>query len=60
MKLTNIKLWDRIRLSDGREVNIHRGCRVGRSTEVYFYLHRMRRVFVSEQEVRTAPRVAVV
>ena len=45
MKLTRIKPWGRFRLEDGREVNIHRGSRVGRGTDVYFYLiHRGSRV----------------
>ena len=46
MKLTRIKLWGRFRLEDGREVNIHRGSRVGRGTDVYFYTESMRREYL--------------
>jgi hypothetical protein len=57
MKLTRIKPWGRFRLEDGREVNIHRGSRVGRGTDVYFYLNRMKRVLVSDLELSKATEI---
>ena len=57
MKLTRIKRWGRFRLEDGREVNVHRGSRVGRGTDVYFYLHRMNRVLISDLELSTATEI---
>jgi len=37
MKLTKIINWGRFRMADGREVNVKRGRRLGRGTDVYFY-----------------------
>jgi hypothetical protein len=57
MKLTNIINWGRFRLADGREVNVKRGRRLGRGTDVYFYLSRMQRVFLSDAEVSSATEI---
>lgn len=57
MKLTNIINYGRFRLADGREVNVKRGRRVGRGTDVYFYLARMQRVLLSDAEVSSATEI---
>ena len=57
MKLTNIKNWGRYRLPDGREVNVKRGRRLSRGVDVYFYLNRMSRVFISSDELSKSKEI---
>jgi hypothetical protein len=57
MKLTNIINWGRFRMADGREVNVKRGRRLGRGTDVYFYLSSMQRVLLSDAEVSSATEI---
>ena len=57
MKLTNIINWGRFRMADGREVNVKRGRRLGRGTDVYFYLNSMQRVLLSDAEVSSATEI---
>jgi hypothetical protein len=57
MKLTKIINWGRFRMADGREVNVKRGRRLGRGTDVYFYLNSMQRVLLSDAEVSSATEI---
>ena len=51
MKLTGIRKIGRfINKDTGAEYNVHKGRRVGRSTDHYFYYHRSRRVFISDRD----------
>lgn len=51
MRLTRIRLIGRyINPETGRPVNVHKGSRVGRSTDHLFYLFRQARVFINDSD----------
>lgn len=51
MKLTNLRMLGRFQHKETKQqVNLHKGQRVGRGTDVHFYLRSGKRVLVSEQE----------
>jgi hypothetical protein len=57
MTLTRIRILGRFRLTDGREVNVHKGIRKERGTDVYFFLYRQQRQLLSPSEVSAATRI---
>jgi hypothetical protein len=58
MKLCRIRLIGRFVLADGKEVNVHKGVRRDRGTDVYFYLYRQARQLLSCADVSAARRVS--
>ena len=50
MRLTNCRLLGRYTRPDGNAVNVHKGVRVGRGTDILYYLHRNKRKVISEAE----------
>lgn len=55
--LTNIKNMGRHRLPSGQEVNIKKGRKKGYSVDVYFYLYRGARKFISDAVFFSATKI---
>ena len=57
MKLRNTRIIGRFILPNGKEVNVHKGTHRDRGTDVYFYLYRNSRQFLSSAEVSASQKV---
>lgn len=57
-KPTNIRAVARFRMPDGREVNVKKGCKAGRNCDIYFYLNRGTRIYVSASDLSSWERLS--
>ena len=53
MRLRNLRPVGRYVGPDGHERNVWKGTKEGRSVDVYFYLHRCKRCYIAESDLRT-------
>ena len=50
MRLTNCRIVGRYAMPDGRIVNVHKGHRIERGTDILYWLYRGKRILISDAE----------